>query len=48
MKFKEDMAFIKPTLFIAVPRILNRIVEQVEKQFSAIKGFKGWLLSRGL
>lgn len=29
LKFKDDMAFVKPTLFIAVPRILNRIVEQV-------------------
>lgn len=27
MKFKDDMAFIKPTLFVAVPRILNRIVD---------------------
>lgn len=29
MKFKDDMAFVKPTLFIAVPRILNRVVEGV-------------------
>lgn len=34
MKFKDDMAFIKPTLFVAVPRILNRIVDGVEKQFN--------------
>lgn len=42
------MAFVKPTLFIAVPRILNRIVEQVQKQFSQLTGFKSWLVKKAI
>jgi len=26
LKIKDDAAFIKPTIFVAVPRIFNRIV----------------------
>lgn len=33
MKFKDDLTFIKPTILVAVPRLFNRIVEGVQKQF---------------
>lgn len=48
MKFKDDVAFVKPTIFVAVPRIYNRIVEGVQKQFSeANTGIKGCLITNG-
>lgn len=48
MKFKDDLAFVKPTIFVAVPRLYNRIVEGVEKQFNEATGIKGCLIKSGL
>ena len=44
MKFKEDMEFVKPTIFVGVPRLYNRIVETVETKFQETSGFKKRLL----
>ena len=30
---KDDAALVKPTIFIGVPRLFNRIVEGVQKVF---------------
>jgi long-subunit acyl-CoA synthetase (AMP-forming) len=29
MKMKDDLIYAKPTIFTAVPRLLNRVVEGV-------------------
>lgn len=48
LKFKDDVAFIKPTIFVAVPRLYNRIVENVEKTFGEATGIKGCLINNGV
>lgn len=48
LKFKDDVAFIKPTIFVAVPRLYNRIVESVEKTFGESTGIKGCLINNGV
>lgn len=48
MKFKDDLEFIKPTIFIAVPRLFNRIQEGVEKQFREATGIKACLIKKAL
>ena len=32
-KVKDDAALVKPTIFVGVPRLFNRIVEGVQKVF---------------
>ena len=32
-KVKDDAALVKPTIFVGVPRLFNRIVENVQKAF---------------
>lgn len=34
LKLKEDCQLVKPTIFIGVPRIFNKIVEKIQAQFS--------------
>ena len=48
LKIKDDMEFIKPTIFVAVPRLFNRIVENVQKKFSEATGMKGCLINNGV
>jgi len=33
LKLKDDCKLVRPTIFIAVPRIFNRIVEKIQDQF---------------
>ena len=37
-KIKEDCQLVKPTIFCAVPRLFNRIVEKVEEGFESKTG----------
>ena len=48
LKVKDDLAFIKPTIFVAVPRLFNRIVESVQKKFDDVGGVKGCLAKNGV
>lgn len=49
LKIKDDMAFIRPTILVAVPRIYNRIVENVQHTFEESSGgIKGCLISNGV
>ncbi|XP_031548879.1 long-chain-fatty-acid--CoA ligase 5-like [Actinia tenebrosa] len=43
----EDVQELKPTIFAAVPRILNRVYDKVMSQISESK-FKKWLFGRAL
>lgn len=33
LKLKDDCKLVRPTVFIAVPRIYNRIVDKIQDQF---------------
>ena len=45
---KDDCAVVKPTVFVAVPRLYNRIVEGVEKKVQDAGGIKQCLFDRGM
>ncbi len=40
LKLKDDCKLVRPTLFVGVPRIFNRIVEKVKAQFGEATGIK--------
>jgi long-chain acyl-CoA synthetase len=48
LKVRDDAAVVKPTVFVAVPRLYNRIVEGVEKKFSEATGVAKCLASNGI
>ena len=48
LKIKDDCQIVKPTVFIAVPRIFNRIVEKVEEGFAEKTGLVKCLVDSGL
>lgn len=45
---KDDCLEVKPTLFVSVPRIFNKIVEGVSAKFEAESGVKKCLIDMGL
>lgn len=45
---KGDAAFIKPTIFVAVPRIYNRIVDAVKAKFETKTGVAKCLINGGM
>lgn len=47
-KLKDDCLIIKPTLFISVPRIYNRIVQAVKDKFEKETGIKKYLIDWGV
>ncbi|EGR34187.1 hypothetical protein IMG5_021020 [Ichthyophthirius multifiliis] len=47
-KLKEDLAIVKPTVFVAVPRVLNKFFDAINAQFSQAQGLKGKLLQKAL
>ena len=38
MKLKDDMAFVRPHLFLGVPKIFHRIADGVKNKFSNMDG----------
>lgn len=38
LKLKDDCKLVRPTIFIAVPRIFNRIVDKIQDQFKEKTG----------
>ncbi|KAF0689349.1 Aste57867_19199 [Aphanomyces stellatus] len=48
LKLTEDLALIRPTLFVTVPRLLNKIYDKVVNGGQAAGGLKGWLFSLAL
>ena len=47
-KLKDDCAHLKPTIFIGVPRIYNKIVDGVSKKFGETKGVGKCLVEKGM
>ena len=47
-KLKEDLAALRPTLFVSVPRLYCRFYDAIKQMFSGAKGVKGSLIAKGL
>ncbi len=48
LKLVNDIQELKPQYFGSVPRVFNRVYEQVNKQVSSLTGFKKWLYNKGV
>ena len=47
-KIKEDLAILRPTLFISVPRLFNKFYEAIKEQIRTVKGLKGYLANKAI
>ena len=47
-KLKEDLAALRPTLFVSVPRLYCRFYDAIRQMFSAAKGVKEGLIKKAL
>jgi long-chain acyl-CoA synthetase len=45
---KEDLPALKPTYFISVPRLFNKIFGVIQGNIKAATGCKGWLVNRAV
>ena len=48
MKIKDDLAALKPTIFISVPRLFCRFHDTIQQMFAAASGVKGSLIRKAL
>ena len=48
MKLKDDLAALKPTIFISVPRLFCRFHDTIQQMFAAASGIKGALIRKAL
>ncbi|RHZ01334.1 hypothetical protein DYB35_007297 [Aphanomyces astaci] len=48
LKLTEDLAVLRPTLFVTVPRLLNKIYDKVVNGAQAAGGLKTWLFNLAL
>jgi long-chain acyl-CoA synthetase len=48
LKIMDDLALLKPTIFVSVPRLLNRVYEKVVLGVKEKPFWKRWLFSKGL
>ncbi|KAG0579471.1 hypothetical protein KC19_4G101200 [Ceratodon purpureus] len=46
-KVPEDIAALKPTLFIGVPRVFDRLTAGIQDRIAAAGGIKNWLFNFG-
>jgi long-chain acyl-CoA synthetase len=44
----EDISALRPTLFVGVPRVFDRIRSTIEAKLSAKGGIKGFLVKKGM
>lgn len=45
---KEDLPALKPTIFISVPRLYNRIYGVIKSNMEGLTGCKAWLVRKGV
>lgn len=48
MKLRDDLAVLKPTIFVSVPRLFNRFYDVISQQLNELSGPKKLLANRGL
>jgi long-chain acyl-CoA synthetase len=48
MKLKDDLAALKPTIFISVPRLFCRFHDTIQQTFTSASGAKGALIRKAL
>ena len=48
MKLKDDLAELKPTIFVSVPRLYSRFYDTIRAMFDKSTGTKGLLIKKGL
>ena len=48
MKLKDDLAALRPTIFVSVPRLYSRFYDTIKQTFSSAKGVKASLIKKGL
>ena len=48
LKIIEDMQVLKPTIFLAVPRILNRLYAKIYEGIRKLTGCKAWLVNKAI
>jgi len=46
--FSHDLPTLKPTLFVSVPRLFNRIFSKIQDKVKESTGCKGWLIQRAI
>ena len=44
-KLKDDLAKVKPTIFVSVPRLFNRMYDVIKEKMEKTQGIKGKLAS---
>jgi long-chain acyl-CoA synthetase len=48
MKLKEDLAVLRPTLMISVPRLYNRFFDVMQQKVKELTGLKRTLVEWGI
>lgn len=48
MKLKDDLAALKPTVFVSVPRLFHRLHDAITAQFQSKTGLAHWLVNSAL
>lgn len=48
MKLKDDLAILKPTVFVSVPRLFNKFYDAMRGKLSELTGCKGTLAKKAL
>lgn len=47
-KLKDDLAIVKPTIFVSVPRLYNKFYAAIKGKLDAATGIKGFLGQRAI
>lgn len=47
-KLKDDLAVLRPTIFVSVPRLYNRFYDAIKSNLDKVEGFKGKLAKKAL
>ena len=48
LKVKDDIAFLRPTIMVGVPRLYNRIVDGIKTKFGETTGVARCMIGYGL
>ncbi len=48
LKLTEDMKYLKPTLFVSVPRLFNKMYDKIHNKMSTLTGLKKFIATNGL